>query len=1085
MSMTTDRSVVRSVLNSGLVLLGLLPAVASAQEATTVTGKVTAAVGGAPLAGATVRIPTLRVGATADADGMYRFTVPASVTGEVTLTARRIGYVTRSAQVNLTGGSMRQDFALDATAVELTAIIITGLGGEREKSTLGTAAQQLNAAELNATRAQNVAQQAQGKVPGVQITGSGTQGGSVNVVIRGQNSITQNNQPLFIVDGVPVSDADRGGDRGGQNTAVNINSTGFDYGNVLSDLNPDDVETWTVLKGPNAAALYGSRAANGVIVITTRKGSGGRMRTELNTTLTWERPSILPDWQNQYGQGAGGAFSWRNGSGAGVNDGADQSWGPKLDVPGRTICQFTSPGAGTPGCTPTPWISHPDNMEAFFRTGFTVTSTVAVSGGTDRAFGRVSLGGDNVNGIFPSNDFRRRTAALTGTFHASDRLTAEGSVQYTYNTGHNRPGTGYWGRNPLENYIWLGRQVDIHALADYQGKSGATNGGPATREFNWNYNYHNNPFWLQDQNPVVDRRDRVIGSLAAHYKIAEGVNATLLTGSDFYRLGIEEDYARGGLAFVNAAYAGGFRFVNDYRSDNNTALSLAGDRRLTDWLQVHAVAGGNARREYYNTNSQQTTGIVVPGIYNPANAAIAATISQRLERRWVNSVYGSAAFTLFDWWTVEGTARNDWSSTLPQNARSYFYPSFNTSLLLTDAVPGLRSRVFSAIKLRGAIARVGNDAPVYSLAPVYIGNANKFSGQPQFALDPALANANLKPEITRSDEVGAELSLFENRVTLDASWYNKSTHDQIFNVQVSPASGFTSKWINAGEINNRGIEALLTLTPVQLPEGIRWTSTLNFARNRSKVVDLAPGVSTIVLGNGLFGDVTIEARKGEPYGTIRGNPFARDSAGNILTDGGLPIAGPFSVLGNIQANWTGGWQNELTYRNFSVSVLLDVRRGGKIVSLTNYLGDYAGTMGSSLRGRETDWNAPGIVVKGIDVNTCQAPPAPPNCQPNTTSVTAENYFQSLFHLIEPYIYDGSYVKLRELRVAYDLPAKWASWFMGARAVSIAVTGRNLVTWKKIPNVDPEFAYSSRNDQGMEYMIPSNPRSVGFNLRIVP
>src|SRR5437016_6828316 len=335
MSMTTDRSVVRSILNSGFVLLGLLPAVASAQEATTVTGKVTAAVGGAPLAGATVRIPTLRMGATADAEGMYRFTVPASVTGEVTLTARRIGYVTRSVQVNLTGGSMRQDFALDATAVELTAIVITGLGGEREKSTLGTAAQQLSADELNVTRAQNLVQQMQGKVSGVQITGSGTQGGSVNVVIRGQNSITQNTQPLYIVDGVPVSNADRGSDRGGQVTTPPspTNSTGFDYGNVLSDLNPDDVESQSVLKGPNAAALYGSRAANGVILITTRKGSGGRMRTELNTTLTWERPSILPDWQNQYGQGAGGTFSWKNGSGGGVNDGVYQSRGPKRDIP--------------------------------------------------------------------------------------------------------------------------------------------------------------------------------------------------------------------------------------------------------------------------------------------------------------------------------------------------------------------------------------------------------------------------------------------------------------------------------------------------------------------------------------------------------------------------------------------------------------------------------------------------------------------------------------------------------------------------------------------------------------------------------
>jgi len=495
--------------------------------------------------GASVSIPSQHLGTTTDGQGMYRLTVPASTTGEVTLSVRRIGYVTGSVPITLTGGQLHQDFVLEASAVELTEVIVTGLGGEIEKSKLGTAAQQLNAEVLNTTRAQNLVQQIQGKVPGVQITGSGTQGGSVNIIIRGQNSITQNNQPLFILDGVPVSNADRGGDRG----------SGFDYGSVLSDLNPDDIQSLTVLKGPNAAALYGSRAANGVVVITTKKGanSGGRMRTELNTNVTFERPSILPEWQNQYGQGAGGAFSWVDGSGGGVNDGADQSWGPKLD--GRVICQFTSPGAGTPGCTATPWVPHPDNMDVFFRTGLTVTSTVAVSGGSDRAYGRVSLGGDNVNGVFPNNDFRRRSAALSGTFHAGDRFTADGSVEYVYNSGQNRTGTGYWGRNALENYIWLGRQVDFHALADYAGKSGATNGGPATREFNWNYNYHNNPFWLQEQNPVVDRRDQVIGSVAAHYKITDGVNATVRTGSDIYRLGVEEDFARGGLAFINQAYA--------------------------------------------------------------------------------------------------------------------------------------------------------------------------------------------------------------------------------------------------------------------------------------------------------------------------------------------------------------------------------------------------------------------------------------------------------------------------------------------------------------------------------------------------
>jgi TonB-linked SusC/RagA family outer membrane protein len=1022
--------------------------------------------GGAPIPLASVSIPTLRLGAVSDAEGMYRFTAPASARGEVTLSIRRIGYLPRTVQITLGGGPVRQDFVLEVQARELAQVVVTGLGIEREKARLGTAQQQVTAGDLNETRAQNLVQQLQGKVSGVQITGAGTQGGSTNIIIRGQNSILGNNQPLFIVDGIAVSNANRGGDRG----------SGFDFGNALSDLNPDDIESLSVLKGPNAAAIYGSRASNGVILITTRKGrnTGGRMRTELNSNLTWDQPSILPKWQNKYGQGAGGEFEWGDGSGGGVNDGADQSWGPRLD--GRLICQFTSPGAGTPNCTPTPWVAHSDNMDAFFRTGLTAATTLAVSGGTDRASGRLSLGADNINGIFPNNSFQRRTAGLSGTFAANSRLTADGSVQYVSNSGKNRPGTGYWGRNPLENYIWFGRQVDMHALRGYADKTGADNGGPVTREYNWNYNYHNNPFWLQEENPVTDKRDRVIGSISVQYRIADNLNASLRTGSDIYRLGIDQQFARGGLSFVNAAYAGGFVFINDYRNDNNTDLTITGDRQLASWLHLNAVAGGNLRREYFNSNSQQTTGLVVPGIYNPSNAAITPTIAQTIQRRQVRSVYGSAAFTMFDWWTVEGTARNDWSSTLPVDNLSYFYPSVNTSVILTDAMPGLRSSVVSAIKLRGSVARVGSDAPVYSLAPVFIGDPNKFAAQPQFRLDNALANANLKPEITRSDELGAEIAFFDSRVTLDASYYNKSTRDQIFNVQISPASGFTSKWINAGEITNRGVEVLLTLNPITSARGLNWSTTFNYAHNKSKVVDLAPGVSTIVLGNGLFGDVTIEARKGEAYGTIRGNPFERDSAGNILTDGGAPIGGAFTVLGNIQPNWTGGWANQVSYGNFSLNALVDVRRGGKIVSLTNYLGDYAGTLASSLRGREEDWDKPGIVVKGIDVNTGQ---------PNTETITAETYFQSLFHLIEPYIYDGSYVKLRELRLTYNLPGSWAGRILGARTASLAVTGRNLATWKKVPNVDPEFAYSSRNDQGMEYMIPSNPRSIGINLRIIP
>jgi TonB-linked SusC/RagA family outer membrane protein len=1051
-------------------VLGLSPAFAQAQG-TTISGQVTGT-GGAPVVGASVSIPAMRVGGFTDDQGRFSFTAPASANGTtVTVTARRLGFQPSSAQVALTGAPVVQNFSLSAAATELQGVVVTALGIAREKSRLGTAQQQVSSTELNETRAQNIMQQIEGKVSGVQITAPGTQGGSTNVIIRGQNSITGNNQPLFIVDGVAVSNANRGG------APFVGTTTTFDFGNALNDINPDDIESLSVLKGPNAAALYGSRAANGVILITTRKGgnSGGRMRTEINTNLTFENPAILPDFQNLYGQGSGGAFAWVDGNYGGINDGVDESWGPRLD--GRLICQFDSPGAGSANCTPTPWIAHPDNVKDFFRTGVTGSTTVGVSGGTERSFGRLSLGADNINGIFPDNLFQRRTVSLSGTFKANEKLTADGSVQYIRNSGRNRPGVGYSGRNPLQSmFNWFGRQVNTESLRNF-GQGGLTNGGPATREYNWNYSYHNNPYWVMAENPQLDDRDRLIGSVSLNYQFAEGLNALLRTGSDIYRMGVQQLYARGAESYINLAYNGGFRFANDYRNDNNTDLTFTGNRRLSSWLDLSAVAGGNIRREYFNGNSQQTPGLLVVGVYNPSNAAIAPTIDQQIVRRQVQGVYGSAMFTVKNWWTVEGTARNDWSSTLPVGANSYFYPSVNTSVVVTDAIPSLQSKVLTSLKIRAASAKVGSDAPVYSLVPVFIGEPNRFGTSPQFRLDTRLANPNLKPEITRSDEIGAEVGLFDSRASLDFSLYSKATRNQIFDVEISGASGFDKKWVNAGEISNKGFEALLTLTPLRSPSAFGWSTTFNFARNRSRVVDLAPDVQTIVLGTGGFGDVVVEARKGEPYGAIRGYRYLRDAAGNILVSGGRPQReDTLSVLGNIQPKWTGGWGNQFSFGNFTFNTLLDTRRGGKLYSVTNMFGEYAGVLANSLPGREVDWNKPGVVVQGIDIATGQ---------PNTRAITAERYYHGLFGYTERYVYDASYVKLRELRLSYNLPASWANRIMGAHGATIAFTGRNLKMWTRVPNIDPEFAYSSRNDQGIEVNMSPNPRSLGFNLRIVP
>jgi TonB-linked SusC/RagA family outer membrane protein len=1041
------------------MLFGLVPAALSAQQGTTISGRVTSGVNDAPVAQATVSIPALKVGAQSGPDGRYSFTVPASLArGTATVQVRRLGYGPSSLTVTLGGTGVVADFKLVPSATELTATVITALGIERQKSTLGTAQQQLSAREVTETKTQNIINNLQGKVSGVNITGSGTQGGSNRIVLRGANSINGNNSPVFVIDGVAISNRARVGSPSG----------GYDYGSAIADINPDDIETVSILKGPNAAALYGSRAANGVIVLTTKKGlaSNNRMRMEVNTSYTWENPSILPDYQNQYGQGAGGSFKYVNGQGKGNCDGCDQSFGPKLD--GRLIDQFTGPQQ--------PWVAHPDNVKSFFQTGHTKSTTVSLSGGNERANARVSLGADNIDGYVPNNTFHKTNGLLNATLKMNDRLSTDANLQYIRNTGANRPGVGYT-NGIMEQFVWFGRQVDMEALRDY-AKGGATNAGPGNREFNWNYNYHNNPFWLQYENPVQDVRDRFIGRVAVNYKVAEGINASVSSGSDVYRFNIDQRFAQGHItgSGVDPKYFGGFGLTNDYSNENNTNLIVTVNRSLGSWLAVNATGGSGIRRETFNTNFTSTTGITVPNIYNVSNAAVTPTLSQSLSRRQVNSVYGSAAFTLNDWWTIEGTARNDWSSTLPKGANSYFYPSINTSVVVTDALPGLKNRFLSFAKLRASTAKVGNDADPYQLRTTYSGLSSKYNGLAQFTLGDALANAELKPEITHSDEFGAELGFFDSRVTLDGSIYKKYTKNQIFSAPVSTASGFTAKNVNAGKITNNGFEMLLSLTPIQIDNGFNWNSTFNYSRNTSEVSELAPGVSTLLLGSLWNG--RIEARQGKPYGAIYGKGFQHDSAtGALLLDGGLPMptATPTVYFGTIQPKWTGGWANTVRFRNLSLYGLLDARRGGKIYSVTNMFGDNTGVLARTLVGREEDWDKPGVVVPGIDVATGKA---------NTTRVTAEEYYQSIYPSIEPYVYDASYVKLRELRVALDLPRSISNR-LNVRAISLALTGRNLHTWTDVPNIDPEFSYTTGNYQGIEFAALPNPRSWGLSFRITP
>ncbi len=1054
------RSLLRTLLTA-TAGVALFAASASAQGAARITGRVTSD-NGAPLPLASVSIPSLGIGAYTDDGGLYSIQVPGArvPSGSVAVTVRRVGYSPKTVQVTLAaGGSVEQDFVLTTLPNVLSGVVVTALGVQMEKSQLGTAQQQVSSGVLNSTHDANVVNELAGKVAGVTITGSGTQGGSANIVIRGSNSIGGNNTPLFIVDGVPVSSAAGNRATAGTGGGGSVNGA-YDFGTAINDLNPDDIASVTVLKGPNAAALYGSRAANGVILITTKSGSasGGKVNTSYTSSYSFDTPSITPTFQNLYGQGAGGQFSWVDGQGGGVQDGNDQSFGPRFN--GQNIPQFTCPQ----GC---PWVAHPNNVSSFFQTGGTFDNNLSFSGGTDRASARVSVGTDDSKGYIPNNSFQKFSAALSGQLQVSSRLSTSASLNYINNQALNRPGTGY-NVGILEGlYVWFGRQVDMNALRHefYQ---------PNGSLFNWNYNYHNNPFWIQYDNPEHDVRNRMIGNVSATYKLTDWLDVTARTGSDIYNYNQSQEWAAGNLNQADPAYSGAFDFQQTGWNENNSEVLATLRKTMNSHLAVNVIAGANRRFSQYNYTSQSTSGISVPWIYNVSNAAITPTLGQNIQKLQVNSAYGSASFTWDDWWTVEGTARNDWSSTLPQGHNSYFYPSVNTSLVLTNMIPSLKSSFLSYFKLRGSVAQVGADAQPYQLATTYNGSSAKFSGQPLYSISSTISNPTLKPEITQSGEAGVELGLFDDRASLDMSYYRKATRNQIINLTLAPTTGFSNKSINAGKIVNAGFEAQLNVTPIQT-NNFEWNATFNYSTNANKVVSLYPGLTTIVLNSSWYQNV--EARVGQPYGTLFGYTFLRDSATHkLITLNGLPQIGPRKVLGNVNPLWIGSWNNEFKYKRWTLSGLLDYHVGGSIFSVTNMFGQYTGVLASTITGREVDWNKPGVVVQGIDGNTGQ---------PNTVNRTAEDYFQSLFAINEAFIYSATYLKLRELRLGYDLTPNQAHRFW-AQSVNIAFVGRNLLASKKIPNVDPEFAYaSSTAGLGMEFANLPNTLSWGFNVRIVP
>jgi TonB-linked SusC/RagA family outer membrane protein len=1039
-----------------VVLTGALTvhtaALLAQQPGVTVTGRVTTGAG-VPLPGANVYIEGTKLGVTSQEDGRYTFNIPASQAGgrQATLAARRIGYQGVTTPVLLTNGErITHDFSLVAAPTQLEGIVVTALGLERDKRSLGVAQQTIATEELTTARDVNIVSALSGKVSGVEITAPAAPGGSARIVIRGDNSITGNNQPLFVIDGIPIDNS----------AAGNSGNGGLDYGNAASDINPDDIESISVLKGANAAALYGSRAANGAIVITTKNGRGSRgLGITASQNLTFETPLRLPEFQDEYGQGSGGLFAYKDGKGGGINDNVNRSWGPKLD--GRPIVQWWSNGQ------PAPWVPAPNNVRDFFDLGRTATTSAAVTGASDRADVRLSITNLDVKSMFPTNNIRRLNTTLNSGAQITPKLSTRASIGYIQDRGHNRTGTGYDANSALFNLmIWGGRQRDLEHMRNYIGPDGKQIGPNSTTT--------NNPYWDVYADPNDDTRDRVIGSGSIQYKATSWLTAQARTGTDWYRDWRRQQYADGNIA---TDYSGGAFFEqNNYNRETNSDVLVTAEHKALSKLDMTATVGGNLRFNSSRSANIGTNHLVIPGTFNIGNSAVTPQVSARESQRRVNSTYGQAQFSWDNYLFADVTGRNDWSSTLPDGNNSYFYPSVSGSFVFTDAFPALRgSKLLSYGKLRGSWATVGTDASPYQLDVTYSAGT-PFGSIPRFSVPNAIPNAELKPERTRSWEAGAEIRGLNDRVSLDATYYNKLTSNQIIPAQISPAIGFTSATVNAGSIANKGVEVQLGITPLRNDRGLNWDVTVNYAANRSRVTSLYPGLQTVVLGT--YWAMSIEARLNEQYGTFYGNPSLRDKQGNLILLNGLPQIDPQQVvLGHYTPDWVGGIQNHFRFRSFDLSFLFDTKQGGQLYSTTKMFGNESGVLKSSLVGRENGQSLAeggGMIIAGVNPDGTQ----------NTTKVTAQAYFNALFQNHEANMVDASFVKLREVRFGYDLPARM-SHRLNLSAASISLVGRNLMLWAKAPDIDPETAFDNGNVQGIEFANFPSARSIGFALKVTP
>ncbi len=1035
-----------------------------------------------PLIGATVMVEGTTLGTVTDFDGKFILTIPNEA---AYLLFSYTGYGSQRIEIGTTDIF---EVELEDSGVDLGEVVVTALGVKREKKAIGYAVQDVKAEEIAETRSTNVVNGLSGKVAGLQVSAGNVPGGGSQVTIRGNSSVLGNNQPLYVIDGVPM-EGDFAAPTGGDAANNNV------YGGGISEISPDNIESITVLKGANAAALYGSRAANGVILVTTKSGASAEGLTiSYAGSVTSEQPFVSPQFQNTYGGGTGGVTWYADGRNGGVEvddraleqfravypdaplvgtAGVDESWGAPMD--GRMVRTWWS-GQETAPLNPVP-----DSWDNFWDTGRTFNNTVSLANNYGSGNFRFSFGNLEQKGILYNNDYSRNNFRLNLDQELAPKLKISVASEYIKSHSDNRQQPVLW-----ELATWHHRHDDWGLLRDYEQFMDVhiTRDGDEYPYANWQHSFASNRFYEQTNLTSANDKDRFLGNISLTYEFLPQLSLMVRGGTDLWtdtrRSVTRNERIK---SFTERTQS----FSEDVlrRQETNIDFLLSYNDYFGENLSISALAGGNHRSNYFKRNYVGVNDATINGLYNVANNASQNTNISRIEEKEVNSFFGSVSLGFKNFLYLDVTGRNDWSSTLPTENNSYFYPSVSLSGVITDALK-MNSRILSYAKVRGSWAQVGSDTDPYRLTQVFNPTTSWNATTPLFREQGTIASTGLRPERTTGKEVGTELRFLRGRIGLDVTLYEQTTSDQIISVAVSRSTGYDSKLINAGKIRNRGVEVVLSGAVIDLPN-FGWNVNLNYARNRNTVLELFTDASgneleTIVLHSRR--GLSLEARVGEAFGTLFGSGYARveggEFDGQIIYENGIPVKDPdLKILGNTTPDWIGGIRNEVRLGPVRISALIDAKIGGDIAEESSSIAQQTGVSPQSGIGREEGVIGVGVVNIGDDEN--------PRYVTNDIVAPTRNVVGALSvrYANEGAIFDASYVKLREASISYALPKSITDKIGVLSAASVSVIGRNLaMLYSNHSNIDPEMNVYGGNLQGALYYtsIPST-RSVGVNLNL--